>query len=132
MAPFAPGFRLSVSDIVVIVLSCVVASLLTSLVWWWGLVPGFVVAHFFLFCNVLRMSRPLELLWATVFLVLSGATIACGIPGWPITVVISLIVTAFVTVLEMRKPSYHGIGWTRINPGLPKWWASHVATRESS
>jgi hypothetical protein len=27
-----------------------------------------------------------------------------------------------VVVLQMRKSSYHGIAWQRINPGLRAWW----------
>jgi len=52
-----------------------------------------------------------------------------GIPGWPITTSVSLVVTLVVVVLQMRKPSYHGLGWQRINPGLRSWWdASRTRT----
>jgi hypothetical protein len=76
------------------------------------------VGHFFLFCNVFRVSRAPELVWAGVFLALAGSTIALGVPGWPATVAASLATTVVVVTLEMRKPSYHGIGWRRINPTL--------------
>jgi len=29
-----------------------------------------------------------------------------------------------VVVVQMRKPSYHGLGWQWINPELPNWWKS--------
>jgi hypothetical protein len=35
-------------------------------------------------------------------------------------------VTGIVVVVEMRKPSYHGVGWKWINPGLPAWWESRM------
>jgi hypothetical protein len=96
--------------------------------WWWGFVVAFVLAHFFLFCNVVRMARPLELTWAAVFVVLAGATVAFGTPGWLATAAVSLVVTVVVAVVEMRKPSYHGVGWRWVNPGLPTWWEARVAT----
>ena len=89
------------------------------------LVIGVPVAHFFLFCNVFRISRPLELLWAGVFLILAGSTVVWNAPGWPATVIVSACVAVAVVVAEMRKPSYHGVGWRRINPRLPEWWAEN-------
>lgn len=123
-AAFAPGFRLSVSDMLVLIVGTGGALALGSMVWWWGFVVGFAVGHFFLFCNVVRMARPLELLWAGVFVALAVATITLGVPAWPLTAASSLLVTALVVVLQLRSPSYHGLGWQRINPGLPVWWAA--------
>lgn len=126
---FAPGFRLSALDVAVLVAATIGAVLLWKMTWWWGFVLGFVVAHFFLFCNVIRMARPLELIWALIFLVLAGATIINGSPGWTITTIASLFVTVIAVAIEMRKPSYHGAGWQWLNPALPAWWQLHV-TRE--
>jgi hypothetical protein len=96
---------------------------------WWGFIIAFVVAHFFLFCNVVRMARPLELTCAAAFLALASATLLTEAPGWPITTGLSLAVTLVVVVLQMRNPSYHGLGWQRINPELRAWWeASRAAT----
>jgi hypothetical protein len=128
-AVFAPGFRLSVVDIIVLVAGTAVTIVLSMFVWWWGFVPAFVLAHFFLFCNVVRMARPLELIWSGVYVVLAGATVSLETPGWLVTTLVSLLVTAMVVVVEMRKPSYHGVGWQRINPDLPAWWESHVAKK---
>jgi hypothetical protein len=126
---FAPGFRLSVVDGFVLVGGVAATIVLSMIVWWWGFVLGFVLGHFFLFCNVVRMARPLELLWGGVFVALAGATIAVETPGWLVTASVSLVLTAIVVVVEMRKPSYHGVGWKRINPGLPAWWESRLADR---
>lgn len=124
---FAPGFRLSGLDVIILVIGVVTALALATVVWWWGFVIGFVLGHFFLFCNVVRMARPLELAWAGVFVVLAAATVAAETPGWLVTASASLVVTAVVVVVEMRKPSYHGLGWQWINPGLPAWWESRMA-----
>jgi hypothetical protein len=126
---FAPGFRLSVVDGFVLLGGVVGIVILSIIVWWWGFVLGFVLGHFFLFCNVVRMARPLELLWGGVFVALAGATIMLGTPGWLITTLLSLVVTGIVVVVEMRKPSYHGVGWKWINPGLPAWWESRLVER---
>jgi hypothetical protein len=128
---FAPGFRLSVRDAIVIVLGAAASVGLATLVWWWGIAIAFVVAHFFLFCNVVRMARPLELTWAAVFLVLACATIALNTPGWPTTFSISLVVTVALVARQLREPSYHGLGWQRINPGLRAWWEARQAKRPS-
>src|SRR5262245_28452598 len=109
-AVFAPGFRLSVVDGFVIVGGTAATIVLSMFVWWWGFVLAFVLAHFFLFCNVVRMARPLELVWGGVFVMLAGATIALETPGWLVTALGSLLVTVVVVVVEMRKPSYHGVG----------------------
>ncbi len=119
---FAPGFRLSALDVIILVVGVVTAFALVLVVWWGGFVVGFVVAHFFLFCNVVRMARLLELAWAGVFVALAAATVALDAPGWPVTATVSLVATVVVVVVQMRKPSYHGLGWQWINPGLPAWW----------
>ena len=92
-----------------------------------GFVVGFALGHFFLFCNVVRMARPLELAWSSVFVALAAATVALDAPGWLVTTCVSLLVTVVVVLLEVRKPSYHGVGWRRINPELPAWWAAQTA-----
>jgi hypothetical protein len=119
---FQPGFRLSVRDVVVIVLGIAAASYLWTIEPWWGFIVAFVIAHFFLFCNVVRMARPLELTWTAVFLAFASATLLTEAPGWPITTAVSLAVTFVVVALQLRRPSYHGIGWQRINPSLRAWW----------
>lgn len=126
-ANFSPGFRLSGLDVVVLVVGTILSAALWQHVWWMGFIIAFVVGHFFLFCNVVRMARGLELIWAAVFAILAGATIAGETPGWPIAIGSSLAVTAIVVVIELRKPSYHGIAWQQINPKLPEWWDTHMA-----
>jgi len=126
---FDPGFRLSMLDAVVLAVGAIATIGLGTVVWWWGFVVGFVLSHFFLFCNVVRMSRPLELTWAGVFLVLAAPTVLADTPGWLTTASVSLVVTVVVIAVEMRKASYHGLGWQRINPALPAWWESQAAER---
>lgn len=121
---FSPGFRLSALDVAVLVIGGVSAGAVSFFVPWLGAAVALVVSHFFLFCNVLRMSRLLELIWAAVFSILAGSEIAFDRPGWPVVFGVSILLTAVLAVVEARRPSYHGVGWTRLNPGLPAWWAA--------
>lgn len=122
---FQPGFRISVIDGIVIVSGTIAAVSLWPTAWWIGFVVAFVVAHFFVFCNIFRVARPLELAWSGIFIVLTYCTITFGIPSWPVSIACSLTATLAIIAIEMRKPSYHGIFWQRINPGLPQWWTNH-------
>jgi len=121
-ATFKPGFRLSLFDLVVLIAEMIRAFVVGAQVWWAGLVIGFVVGHFFLFCNVFRIARKPELIWAAVFTVPTGSTVLTGMPGWIATFALSFLVAVVLIYLETNKPDYHGIGWQSINPGLREWW----------
>lgn len=123
--PFSPGFRISVTDILVLIAGTVASAWLASIDLPIGLVIAFVVAHFFLFCNVIRMARRLELTWAAIFAGLAGCTILLQVPDWPMTFAASLLATLVLVVVQLRRPSYHGVLWRRINPDLPRWWQMH-------
>ena len=98
------------------------AAIVGTVYLWIGLAIAFVVAHFFLFCNVLRMSRPLELVWAATFAVLAVLTITTeALPWWGVFGICGLL-TVLLAALQMRRPSYHGVGWKIINPRLLEWW----------
>jgi hypothetical protein len=82
-----------------------------------------------MFCNVVRMARPLELTWAVTFVVLAAMTVVLGSWTWPLSLGLSLILSTVLMGLELRKPSYHGAFWRRINPGLPQWWEANIAAQ---
>lgn len=119
---FQPGFRLSALDIVVLIIGSAASAYAMTFDRWFGIAIAFVVLHFFLFCNVLRMSRPLELIWAGVFAALAVATFSLNLLRSPAVFAISAGVTLIVAIIEARKPSYHGVGWQKLNPRLPEWW----------
>lgn len=118
---FSPGFRFSVLDgfILTVGAAATIGFVMTNP--WIGSAIGFVVLHFFLFCNILRMSRPLELIWAAVFTTLAVLA-AAEVISWPLVFGVSLMVTLLVAIVELRRPSYHGVAWKTINPRLPDWW----------
>jgi hypothetical protein len=121
---FRPGFRISEIDVGVVILGMLGSVLLGRFNDILGIATLLTVAHFFLFCNVLRMSRPLELIWAVVFVLLAGSTLVFGMPTWRLTLILILSVTATFTVIQVFLPSYHGVFWRYINPNLPQWWES--------
>jgi hypothetical protein len=47
---------------------------------WW--LPAMVVFHFFLFCNIFKVPRKLELGWAGVFVLNTGVWLALGSFDW--------------------------------------------------
>jgi hypothetical protein len=120
---FRPGFRFSKLDAIILLVGLYISADTAALYPWVGIAICFVIAHFFLFCNLVRMSRPSELAWSALFVLLATSTIRVGSPQWPATLAISFAATVALTGLEMRKPSYHGVFWRQINPELPQWWA---------
>lgn len=103
------GVRFFATDAVAIV-ACGLATL-------WGLRAfgeiawffPFVLGHFFLFCNVFRIPRQPELVWATCFLFITAGCVLARIPilhaMWLV-----LPVTLGVVIHALRLPNYHGIG----------------------
>ena len=120
---FRPGFRLSEIDVGVLMLGILASVLLARFDESLAVALLFTLAHFFLFCNVLRMSRPLELVWAALFVLLAASTILIGFPPWNYTLSAMLAVTAIFAVVQVLRSSYHGVFWRQLNPNLPQWWA---------
>jgi len=125
---FQPGMKFSAGDALMLAAAAAFA--------WWvqarnGLwlskVVGFVVGNFFLFCNLFRLSRSLELLWTAVFLILAAVRLRTGLIEWSTIYWTTGALTALLVVVEMRKASYHGVGWKTINPGLREWWLKQKA-----
>ncbi len=116
-------------DVIILMAGAIAALLVASIEFWFGMAIVFTVGHFFLFCNVFRMPRPLELAWAALFVLLLGSTIVRQQPDWLASFALSLMGTVVVVVFQLRQPSYHGIGWKTINPRLPEWWQAHGDAR---
>jgi hypothetical protein len=122
---FNPGFRISEIDVGVLILGVLISVMVGRWDSSLALAVAFTVAHFFYFCNILRMARVLELGWAFLFTVLAGSTLVAGRPTWNETFLLMLAMTAILSVLQVRTPSYHGVLWKRLNPELPQWWAAN-------
>lgn len=119
---FRPGFRLSALDVGVLVVGA------TLFIYFFNRDPltAWIVAavffHFFLFCNVFRVPRRLELIWAGIFTALVFSAAASPWFPWPAAIASIAIATVAVIILSIRLPSYHGILWAQLNPSLPEWW----------
>ncbi len=116
-----PGFRFSLRDAAVIA----IGTLATA--WLWGqvgslsLVPLGVLVHFFLFCNVFRVRRSFELIWASSFIVNAGVWQLVGDLSWQGLLGSQLVITVLVIGAELRSSSYHGVGhgWIRPDASRP-------------
>lgn len=115
---FSHGFRISPLDLVILAVGLCAAVVAPRDL---AIVVAMAVGHFFLFCNVFRMSRLPELIWAAVFLLLASQTLSFATPPWAVTVGVSTTLAGVLIALETRKPRYHGIAWQKLNPNLPEW-----------
>jgi len=118
VSPRSWGFRFSVTDAAALVaFAAVVAGLrwLGSDLWW---VVVIVAGHFFLFCNVFRVIRSRELIWAALFVLNVGFWLLLGRLDWFTLLACQLPVTVGVIAWEIRTTRYHGILANRLNPTL--------------
>ena len=74
-----------------------------------------VVLHFLLFCNVFRIDRKLELIWAGTLLVNALVWSLADNFGWRAILVTQLPLTILLIGIELRSPRYHGIAARWIN-----------------
>ncbi|MDX1973623.1 MAG: hypothetical protein SFY68_13925 [Candidatus Sumerlaeia bacterium] len=106
-----PGFRFSSTDALILIIgtiSAVGTSLISISL---PFLIAFVVLHFFLFCNVFRINRRYELIWSILFLLNAAFLLS---DSWKSILMVSLLqlpVTFLLIALELRKPTYHGVGW---------------------
>lgn len=125
---FQPGCRLSREDVLVMLVAIFMALGIAFSTVALSAYIVFVVAHFFLFRNVFRISRPSEVIWAGAFSVLVYCSVLGNWFAWLTVLLLMLPITVTVIGWELRKPSYHGLGWQRFNPDLENWWnATRVA-----
>lgn len=119
---FNPGFRLSKIDLLVLLLGVSISAGLYTSIPLAAFIVLFVIGHFFLFCNIIRMPRFLELIWTIIFLLLSGSTLLFEAFSWLQVALTSLMLTIVLVIYQIRQPAYHGILWQRINPDLRQWY----------
>jgi hypothetical protein len=128
-ASFQPGFRFLPADAVMLIAAAAFGWWIYDRGPWLAWVTAFVVGNFFLFCNVFRIARALELLWTVIFLTLAAIRLRKGALEWSTIYLSCTALTIALVLIEMRKPSYHGVGWKTINPGLKDWWLKEKGVR---
>lgn len=119
---FKPGFRLSLIDCIVILLAIVGIIHFYEVDKVFSYIIGIIVSHYFLFCNITRMSRVPELIWASSFIILCTLSLQLNIIPIFISFIFAMLITVVLVVLETRKPYYHGVFWQKLNPSLPSWF----------
>ena len=115
------GFQFSPADgaaIGGILLAALALRRLDTPLWWILLI---VAGHFFTFCNVFRIVRRRELIWAGLFILNSGLWTWFDQLTWPHVLLCQLPITVTLVVADMRGPGYHGILAGRINPRLSEY-----------
>ncbi|MBB3208224.1 hypothetical protein FHS27_004051 [Rhodopirellula rubra] len=124
--PRTHGFRLSLVDAFVVLLAAVVTLATIDATGGFSWLLLFVVLHFFLFCNVFRVRRAPELVWAFTFLANCGVWIATGHVDLLGIVGSQCLITLGILINEMRSPNYHGIFARRINSRLDDYLAGRA------
>jgi hypothetical protein len=83
---------------------------------WWIL--AIVAGHFFLFCNVFRITRRRELIWGGLFLLNMGVWAWSGHLTWIHVLPCQFPITAWLIFAGVREPGYHGVLANRLNRRL--------------
>jgi len=83
---------------------------------WWILVIS--AGHFFLFCNVFRIVRRRELIWAGLLIFNIGVWDWSGHLTCTRVLLCQLPITVGLIIADMREPGYHGIFANRLNRRL--------------
>ncbi len=112
------GFRFSMTDAGAIGAAAGAAFFLWRLaspLWWLLLIAA---GHFFLFCNVFRIVRRRELLWATLFILNAGLWAWFDRLSWSPVLLCQTPITVAVILMDIRSPAYHGVLARRWNARL--------------
>lgn len=108
------GFRFSTMDVAILVGGLFATILLWFSIDEFALIVPYLLANFFLFCNLFRVGGERSLFWAISFLI----NAAC----WPLTqntwihLGIQQFITGVLVVHCLLSKDYHGIGCARWNP----------------
>ncbi len=101
----------------------VAALLCAALTWWswrwlgaWALIAPYALGHFFLFCNVFRVRRRDELVWAAVFVLSAALWVQVTTSVWPVLLT-PLPLTAVILIATARSPQYRGAWCQRLSGG---------------
>ncbi len=113
--PRTCGIRFSILDGFVLFLGIGTTILFWRLMPFIAFIILFTVLHFFLFCNIFRIRRKAELLWALTFIVNAGIGAALFSSSIAVVATIQLAITTAILSYEIRQPVYHGIACRRWN-----------------
>ncbi len=112
------GFRFSLADALALLCLGGVAMGLHKVPnesWWLVTLAG---GHFFLFCNVFRVRRNFELIWAALFVINVTAWLCVEKLEWTNVMACQFPITAAFVFADLRSPRYHGVFARAVNPRL--------------
>ena len=109
------GLRLWPTDVLFLFVCIAVVLLFGEELLEFRWLPLVAAAHFFLFCNVFRVRRSYELVWAALFCVNFMLHVQDASLDWSSVLLWQAPVTVIAIALEMRSARYHGVFAERIN-----------------
>jgi len=120
------GLTFSITDFIVIIITALSNGYLWTLIGATSLLIGYVVGHFFLFCNVFRIRRRSELIWGGFFLL--NAIIWLLFFNFNIfgLFLSTFILTIVLITCAIRSPFYHGIFAKQLNKSLEDYLAGKI------
>jgi hypothetical protein len=108
----APGFRLSVSDLLIgggAVLTSWGTSCLPQVDVLWPL-PVHVFATFFCFCNIFRIGTRQEIFWSATAVSAFGVAAFAEMEPYPFALAITVPTALIAVIWSARRGLYNGIG----------------------
>ena len=115
------------------VVAIIVCAIATWLAWAWvgplALIAPLALGHFFLFCNVFRIRRSYELIWAASLILnflVQTYFANTGQVNYFAILAVQTPITLFLIGLELRSQRYHGIASRRINPHLERYLRGEI------
>ena len=126
---FKPGFRINTIDCIFIIIGIMLAWVASEIALELSIISILPFTAFFMFCNVFRIRRIPELVWALLFILntFMWHLLQMNIGYY---VLINLLTFVVTIAIEMRHPSYHGVLWKIINPNLMVWFSKNMKSTQ--
>ena len=102
---------MSFFDAMVLLVAAVATGVLLP---WLGVIAWLfviVAGHFFLFCNVFRIQRVFELVWAGLFVLNVSVWYVMDLLDWWLVLAVQTPVTITFVAMSFSKKDYHGVFW---------------------
>jgi hypothetical protein len=112
------GIRFSPTDAIVLALFGLAIAVLRRFDSSFSWIVAIVAAHFFLFCNIVRLARLRELIWAAFFVINVGCSFFLGRLDWFTVLACQLPLSIGVIAWELKASRYHGVFADRLNSHL--------------
>jgi len=112
------GFQFSWPDAGVVLVCGIVTVLLWPYLGQMSLLFPIALGHFFLFCNVFRIFRKYEYVWAAVFVLNFSMWLLLGCFSWGLVMVVQTPFTLTLIIFQMRSRWYYGVYARIINKSI--------------